>query len=760
MRAITSLAAVLVLASCTTTARAPQIEGFDRAAAVVERAIENGQLPGAVLWIEREGTVSSRAMGARALEPVREETRVDTVYDVASLTKVMATAPSITILSERGQIDIDAPVSRYLPEFAGGLRDAVTVRHLLTHTSALPPGIPLGDEWEGYEAGIERALATEPSNTPGTIFVYSDVNFILLGEIVRKVSGRPLDRFAAENIYGPLAMSDTGFRPDSPRRIAPTERFEGTILHGVVHDPTSRRMGGVAGHAGLFSSARDVARYARMLLHGGMLDGVRVMSSNSVRLMTSVATPSEVFVRRGLGWDIDSGFSRPRGGFPLGSFGHTGWTGTFLWIDPASSSFYILLSNRVHPDGRGSVVPLQRDLGHAVSEILTGRSGTAEGVRVPATGPGNAQSGIDVLFSRSFTELAGKRIGLITNHTGRDRRGNPTIDLLRSAPGVSLVRLFSPEHGIAGVLDERIEDGIDRVRGIPIISLYGERRAPEPSQLDDIDALVFDVQDIGARYYTYISTMGMAMRAAAEAGVEFVVLDRPNPIGGAVEGPVAEGESTFTSFHPIAMRHGMTVGELAKLFAAELDIDVELTVIPVRGWTRDTLWSETGIPWVNPSPNIRDLEAALLYPMIGFLETTNISVGRGTVAPFHLLGAPWIDGASMADALNARVPSDCLRFRPVEFTPDASVYENEQVSGVGIEVIDSTRCSMVEAGLALADELSGYDEWDTARLPILLRHAETARLIREGRSGELAPASWEPRLEEFMKRRAPHLIYD
>lgn len=753
--------ATILLASCTSTSgsREPQIDGFDRAAAVVQSAIDRGKLPGAVLWIESEERAAFQAFGERSVRPTRAETRLDTIYDLASLTKVMATAPSVVILIERGQIELDAPVSRYLPEFKGGWRGAVTVRHLLTHTSSLPAGIPL-DAWTGYEEGLKRALAAEPINEPGRVFLYSDVNFILLGEIVRLVSGRTLDQFAAENIYGPLGMTDTGFKPGPSSRIAPTELVDEEMLHGVVHDPTSRRMGGVTGHAGLFSSARDVARYARMILGRGMIDGIRVMSSQSVSLMTSAATPDDVFARRAPGWDVDTGYSRPRGGFPLGSFGHTGWTGTFIWIDPSTSSFYFLLSNRVHPQGKGSVVDLQRDLGFVVSDILLARDSVAEGVRVNPAGAGDTLPGIDVLVNRRYALLKGKKIGLITNHTGRDRRGNPTIDLLRSAADVELVRLFSPEHGIAGALDAKIDDSVDQVRGIPIVSLYGERRAPDAAHLDGLDALVFDIQDIGARYYTYISTMGLAMRAAGESGVEFIVLDRPNPIGGAVEGPVAEGESSFTSYHPIAMRHGMTVGELARMFADELDIDVELTVVPVEGWTRDELWEDTGIPWVNPSPNIRDPEAALLYPMLGFLETTNISVGRGTDAPFHQLGSPWIDGPALAASLASAIPSDCLRFAPVTFTPSSSVHQGVRVEGVHIEVVDSTRCSMVQSGLVLADTLSRYEEWDTQRLNILLRHESTAEAIRHGRGAEAAPSLWQPALARFLERRERFLAYE
>src|SRR6185369_8806222 len=354
-------------------------------------------------------------------------------------------------------------------------------------------------------------------------------------------------------------------------RIAPTEFG----LRGVVHDPTARRMGGVAGHAGLFTTAKDVAIYARALL-GGWL-----------KPMTERAT-TESAVGRTAGWDLDSGYSRPRRG-GITSFGHTGWTGGMLWIDPPAHSFYTFLSNRVHPDGKGSVTQLQVALG----------GDAPPGVRFPnvvnfIVGGANARNGIDTLTSNRWDVLRGHRVGLITNVSGVDRSGNPTVDLLSSAIGVELVAVFTPEHGFGAKID------------VPVISLYDERRKPTPEQLANLDTLVFDIQDIGTRFYTYISTMELAMEAAAEAKVRFVVLDRVNPIGGeVVEGPVLEGKTDFVGIHDIAVRHGMTVGELAKMFKDEKHIDVDLVVVPVTGWKREMYQDEAGIAWVNPSPNMR-----------------------------------------------------------------------------------------------------------------------------------------------------------
>lgn len=341
--------------------------------AAVTRGIATGKLPGAVLWVEHGREHASWAQGDRAIMPLREAMTEETIFDAASLTKVVATAPSVLLLIERGQIELDAPVQRYLSEFA---TEKITVRQLLTHTSGLPaeiPKDPAQPDWRGYTEGIRRACACRPEPAPGTAFRYSDVNFILLGEIVQRVSGRTLDVFAREEIFAPLGLKDTGFLPalELRPRIAPTERdAHGDMLRGVVHDPTSRRMGGVAGHAGLFTTAHDLARYARLMLHGEV-EGVRLFRPESLRLMQSTQNPAAVPARRGLGWDIDSAYSRPRGKvFPLGSFGHTGFTGMALWIDPAHDAFYVFLSSRLHPDGKGNVRDLYEEVGTAVGRLV------------------------------------------------------------------------------------------------------------------------------------------------------------------------------------------------------------------------------------------------------------------------------------------------------------------------------------------------------------------------------------------------------
>ena len=367
-------------------------------------------------------------------------------------------------------------------------------------------------------------------------------------------------------------------------------------------------------------------------------------------------------------------------------------------------------------------------------------------------GGADASNAIDSLISRRFEPLRGLRIGLITNHTGIDRAGNPTIDLLRSAPGVTVVSLFSPEHGIRGVADAKVPDTVDSISGLPIYSLYGEARRPKPEQLANLDALVFDIQDIGARFYTYPSTMGMAMEAAAEAKKKFFVFDRVNPIGGeAVEGPLLKGETDFVGWHPIVIRHGMTVGELAKMFKDERHIDVDLTVIPIRGWKRNLWQDEAGLPWINTSPNMRSLTEAALYPGIGILESA-ISVGRGTPTPFEVIGAPYIDGQRLASELSAPGAT----FTPIRFTPDASIFAGKECGGVRMTITDRKILRPVALGVKIATIINHLYPNDFAidKLQRLLRDPATLDAIRAG-----TPIDWHDDEAAFNARRMKFLLY-
>lgn len=771
---------------------------------VINDEIGKHRLPGAVVLVGRKGrTIWQKTYGARAVDPAREIMTANTIFDVASLTKVVATATSIMILVERGKVRLNDPVSVYIPELKGEGRESITIEQLLIHRSGYAPDFDLRERWTGYDEAIKRLIKEPLRNPPGTRFVYSDIGFIALGEVVKRVSGMPLDQFAKQNIFTPLHMNDTGFRPAAGlrARIAPTEKRRGQLsylgdtatnigaegdvwLRGQVHDPTSYRMDGVAGHAGLFSTAKDLGVYCQMILNGGEYGGIRVLSPLSVAEMTRPRLVSSTGATRGLGWDINSSFSTNRGElFPLGSFGHTGFTGTSVWIDPSSQMFVVFLSNRVHPDGKGDVGPLRGRVASIVAGAITDTSVAqhareqsanyyAETIRAlqqfAPRNEGTATSvkvltGIDVLERDNFKPLAGLRLGLVTNHTGRNREGRQTIDVLNKAPGVKLVALFSPEHGIRGVADEKISDSKDEATGLPIYSLYGETRRPTAAQLKDLDALVYDIQDIGARFYTYISTLGYILEEAAKVKLPVYVLDRPNPIGGVdVEGPIADSDKlSFISYHTIPTRHGLTVGELAQLFNRQRNIGADVRVIKMEGWRRAMWFDETNLMWINPSPNMRSLTEATLYPGVGLLETTNVSVGRGTDTPFEIVGAPWIQGDKLADYLNQRgIPG--VRFVPLRFTPKASVFKDEQCGGVNIIVTDRVAFRPLVAGIEMALALRNLypNDWKIDGYLRLLVNADTLERIKRGENAREIVASWNTALQEFRRVRAEILLYN
>jgi uncharacterized protein YbbC (DUF1343 family)/CubicO group peptidase (beta-lactamase class C family) len=771
-------------ASSRATFRADKLAEMDTA---ITTAIAEEKCPGGVLWLERGADRYTKAYGRRAVVPKEEAMTEDTIFDAASLTKVVACTPAVMLLVDRGQLSLDDRVNQHLREFTGEGKDAVTIRHLITHTSGLRPGFSLRPEWTGTAAAIQIATAEKLASQPGEKLVYSDTGPILLGEIVRRVSGKPLDQFLQSELYGPLRMNDTGFNPPRAKlsRVAPTEVENGVPVRGVVHDPRARRMDGVAGHAGLFTTAADLARYARMMLNLGELEGVRVFKPETVKLMTSVQTPPNVTGRRGLGWDIDTGYSGPRGElFPLGSYGHTGWTGTSLWIDPFSKSFVIFLSNRNHPTEKGSVIALRRQLGTLAAQAITGFDfanvqGALPPVAVAASdrvvpiqrriaGPSVTSAreqlpvlnGIDVLVKKNFAPLKGKKIGLVTNHTGHDRARRATIDLLKEAPGVTLVALFGPEHGIRGEVDEKFGDSTDTKTGLPIYSLYGERRKPTVEQLKGLDALVFDIQDVGCRFYTYTSTMGLCMEAAAEAGIEFIVLDRANPIDGVtIDGPVLTEKTSFVGFHPKPLRYAMTMGELAKMYNEERKTNAKLTVIELENWRRDMYLDETGLPWTNPSPNMRNLKQAILYPGVGLLEQT-LSVGRGTDTPFELVGAPYIDDVKLAEELN-RMALPGVAFIPIRFTPTYSVHKGVECGGVFIMLNDRTKCNVVDVGLQIAKTVYRLypKDFPVDRPKNLLLHAGTLADIKADKPLEDIRATWRMDLIDFQQRRERYLIY-
>src|SRR5579864_4455045 len=514
---------------------------------IIQQAISDGNIPGAVLLVGHNGNVVYRkAYGERALEPKHERMTLDTIFDLASLTKVIATTTAVMQLMEQGKVRLNDPVAKYIPEFAQNGKEDITLRQLLTHYSGLAPDLDLTTPWEGKDLAMQLACVTPPETTPGSGFVYSDINFIMLGAVVEKVSGETLDQYTAKHVFAPLKMLRTRFLPPALWRakIAPTQYDENEhMLRGVVHDPTARRMGGVAGHAGLFSTADDLAKFAQALLNGGG----GILSAVTVEKMTSPEQPPSAPVLRGFGWDIDSPFSSNRGDLlPVGSFGHTGFTGTSMWIDPTTKTYIILLTNSVHPRGKGNAIGLRTKVATEVAAALTldpsekeaqrwksitGYNEAMSAERRMSARNGTVKTGIDVLEEHGFDALKAaegkKHIGLVTNQTGVDASGKRTIDVLAAAPGVSLDAIFSPEHGVTGTLDTTdINNSKDAATGIPVYSVYGgtdAARRPQPEVLRTLDAIVFDIQDAGTRFYTYETTLGYFLEAAAKAGIEMIV---------------------------------------------------------------------------------------------------------------------------------------------------------------------------------------------------------------------------------------------
>lgn len=726
------------------------LEDIDRC---VAEGIQAGEMPGCVVLVARRGLmVWHKAYGDRQVEPERVAMTTDTVFDLASLTKPLATATSVAVLLDQGRLRLDDPVARHLPDFGQRGKDSITVYQLLTHQGGLTPDNALSDYQDGAEKAWERIHGLGLRAEPGTRFMYTDVGYMVLGELVRGVTGQDLDEFTQQRIFQPLGMSDTGYLPAEKlrERAAPTEQRDGRWMRGDVHDPRAYLLGGVAGHAGVFSTASDLAVYAQMLLDGGQRGGVRILSQRAVNRMTSgYPVPGGL---RGLGWDVRTGYSSNRGeSFSSAAFGHGGFTGTALWVDPAEELIVIFLSNRLHPDGKGSV------------NRLAGRIGSIAAASITDRAEPRVLTGIDVLERDNFAQLAGRRVGLITNQTGVNCRGTSTIELMRGAGNVELVALFSPEHGLQGSLDQsRIADSREPGTGLPVFSLYGESRKPSPESLRGIDTLVFDIQDIGSRFYTYISTMGLAMQAAAECQLRFVVLDRPNPIGGVeVSGCMLDpGRESFVGYHWLPVRHGMTVGELAGMFRAERELDLDLQVVRMEGWRRSEHFDETGLPWVNPSPNMRSPVEALLYPGIGLLETTNLSVGRGTEIPFEVIGAPWLDGAQLAERL-AKIDLPGVDFVPLEFVPQASKFEGQRCGGVRILLTDRDTYRSVHTGLQIAVQLRSLypDAWQAEAYRHLLGNRQVLDALLAGQSVAEMEAGYRPDLAKFCQRREKYLLY-
>ncbi|MEZ4255745.1 MAG: DUF1343 domain-containing protein [Polyangiales bacterium] len=724
----------------------------------VHAAMDRKELPGAVVVVgDKRGVALRRAFGRRAWIPEVEAMSEDTIFDLASLTKVLVTEPLVFRLVAEGKLRLDTKVASVLPAFGAAGKGEVTVRELLLHTSGLPSVNALSDYVGTREESLAKIYALPLAHRPGSTFDYSDLGYIVLGAVVETVSGERLDALASRVLFAPLGMDDTGFDVGhrSTARTAPTEitdKRTGSemLIRGDVHDPRAFRLGGVSGHAGLFSTADDLSTFARMMLGDGQVDGVRVLPSASVAAMTEATSLPGAVVRAG-SWDMRSHYTKQRAdGFSERAYGHSGFTGVSLWIDPELDLFVLVLSNRVHPDGKGDARPLAK----AIADIAV-----ASRPRFRPTSPSTVLSGVDALRRMDFTILRGRHVGLITNASGRARDGTTTRELLARAPEVHLEVLFSPEHGLGGGEEGHVTSSTDALTGLPVRSLFGANRAPADADLEGIDTLVFDLQDVGVRFYTYGSTMFRAMEKASERKMRFVVLDRPNPLGDlGVRCPVSElPERTFVNYEPLPVLHGMTVGELASYLRRKHSLPIDLIVVPVDGYTHATPWEATGLPWFPPSPNLPNLTAVRAYAVTGLVEATNVSVGRGTSSPFSTIGAPWLDALKVSATLN-HLGLAGIAFAPAELRATVGPHKNKSVPAVRMEGVPR---EPVRAGLALAGVLAtaypGEFALDDAAK--MIRSDAIVNTLRAGKVPTEAELAQSPGCQDFLRAREDVRLY-
>lgn len=722
------------------------VEDEDAFDAIAERTIGADQMPGAVVIVGRSsGPVFRRAYGSMAIEPERLPMRVDALFDLASVTKLFTTALVMQAIDE-GELALESDVGGWIPALRG-----VTVEALLTHTSGLPAVTPLAAfEIEERSEALAQVFADAMERRrPAGEFHYSDIGFLALGELASAVFAMPLEDLVIERLGEPLGMDDLGYGPVSDPRVAPTERAPrraapgepAPIVRGETIDPRAWRLGGVAGHAGLFASADDLARFAEALLSG------RAMSAESLAAVTTARSlPSDSgLVRRGLGVDMDA-----PAGFSERSFGHGGYAGVWLWVDPAIDGYLVVATHRVHPDGEGRAGPIRTQLARQASEALPRALPPLESA---------AALGIDVLRAESFERLAGRRVALLTHAAARARDGERSVDLFARSDALELVRIFTPEHGLRSAAEGHVADG--ELDGIPTVSLFGRRRDPPPESLADVDAVVIDLQDVGARFYTYFATMNRLLRAAAAHELPVWVLDRPNPLGGAVAGPISVPSArSFVNHHPLPILHGMTAGEMARFLVTALALELELEVVPMVGWERAP-WTEAGLRWVPPSPNLPDLDAVRLYPGVALVEGSNVSVGRGTDRPFRRVGAPWLD----PDAVLAALPAEAragVTFTVEAFTPAASRHRGRRCRGLRLHTDDPEAIAPVALGLGFVRALHEVhpEEVDLDAMSGMIADPALVTQIREGAALHELLATESEDLRRFRRHRSAALLYE
>ncbi|NLN92608.1 MAG: DUF1343 domain-containing protein [Candidatus Hydrogenedens sp.] len=619
---------------------------IDFLSAALSKAVKESQSPGAVACAGEKGRrLFAAAEGYRSLRPKKEKATLDSVYDLASLTKVVATTTSVFLLRDEKALDLDDTLYRYLP--IANLEE-ITIRQVLTHTTGLASWKALHLEISGLLPYVDAIARMAASREKGAGRVYSDLGFILLTRVIEEITHESFDLFCKNHIFEPLGMADSCFNPPASmkERCAPTEEcsWRKGMVRGEVHDQNASAIGGVSGHAGLFSTVGDLEKYCQALLSGRIL---------SEATLDEITGPAQIpgYPWQGLGWWIDPWTNGANGYLASRrAFGHTGWTGTSIWMDREKELYAILLSNTCHPDlSRRNNGALRGGFYSKVSALFYKEST-------------NAHTGLDALVRNDYGQIKNKRLGVLTNSAAINQEGRPLPEVLAQAGASTVVRFFSPEHGFSGEAEAGQAVRSKETGPVPVISLYGEKRAPSRSDLQGINLFVVDLPDIGARYYTYMATMKECMASCAEHGIPLLVLDRPNPLGGLVlEGAPAEEFGTAVCCAPIPIRHGMTLGELALFFRDRFfqGKKLDLRIVQAENWWYDFAHHESALPWVPPSPNIPTADTALMYIGTCLFEGVNMNEGRGTETPFLICGAPWLKAEEVLSDLDPEMTRGC-----------------------------------------------------------------------------------------------------
>ena len=715
-------------------------------------AIRRSKSPGGVLYVgDPDRTYLHIAHGLRQRISQRKVARLDTLYDLASLTKVVATTTALMLLRDEGRFSLDQPITEFVPIPA--FRD-ITLLHLLTHTAGLVPVEPYYETLSSVDEILQQSAKDGIIDLPDTVHSYSDVGFMLLGKLVEILARDSLDAFCNKRIFEPLGMHRTAFNPPAAwaRNCAATEYdpWRERVIVGEVHDENAYAVGGVAGHAGLFSTAEDLALFCRALLTG------QILPEGTLKEMTTLGI-KPLYPWQGIGWEMDPWATKKKGYLPSRSvFGHTGWTGTSMWLDRDTGLFAILLGNTCHPS-------------RAARDTETFRRIVHRGIaRTFYPNTTNTHTGLDRLTRENFHIVEKKRIALLTNSAAVDQLGRPITDVLRLTDLPDLRIIYSPEHGFRGQAEAGAnvgEQAGDRAGAVPVISLYGARKAPTPEELEAVDLFVIDLQDIGARYYTYMATMRRCLEACARAKTPALILDRPNPIGGVVlEGPIATDTSSDVSSAAIPVRHGMTMGELALFFLANdlKDSGLELTINTLDNWQPERLFGECSLPWIPPSPNIPTPETALLYIGTCLFEGTNLNEGRGTETPFSLIGAPWLAPQRIVDSVHYKDRAGCS-LEAVDFTPRSIPgkasnprYKNKICHGIRIHLEDPRVLRPFRLTLALLRAIRRHHPKDfqwTSGFDRLAGGSDLRARIEAGSSARAITRHHESALRAFDKTR-------